>query len=304
MHYRLPPELFDGIIKSYTTIGGPGVNPALAVQMTKRELGACSLTCRFWARKCRPQILSFISLRSHEDFKQLLHLIDSAMEIEDIPSLAQCIEEIEVIHSGPWAVPWFHRIHRELTARDVDLDPDRISLEIKGAYVPESVRSSETQSNEAQPNDAETKGYAPRSLSTSLPRTLPRSLYSHGRLDLSDMRIRTVKDMLRLIDTQADLSFIAWKRLTFDEGATVPPPRTRTRRVWGGMETVSMSEWTNIELEMRIMFLLASEKVPETLAVPADLWDNMLKATIALVFPRTHWLVLGLRGEGEPFQTR
>lgn len=286
MHYRIPPELFDIIIDSFTE--WPTFNPGLGVRMTKRELGACSLVCRYWARRCRYWIFATLSVRSREDFNDLLHLIDTAHEMDDIPPLTECIQDLQVQHAGPWTMPWFHRILKELTARGLELEPENISLEVKEAYVPE-VHHSEDQTS---------SHYAPRSLSTSLPRTIPRSMFSHAMLALSDLRFRRVKDLLRLIDDQADLQQIAWTRLSFDAGTVVPPSRMRTRRSWESNETVSTSEWADVELEVQIMFLIASEKAEEAFAVVPEAWQAMVKASVALKLPSTYRLVLRQRGDG------
>ena len=143
--------------------------------------------------------------------------------------------------------------------------------------------------------------YAPRSLSTSLPRTIPRTLFSHSVLRLADLRFRSVTDLLRLIDDQADLILVSWKRLTFDEGVTVPLARHRRRRAWWGMETITISEWTDLEFEIRIMFLIAAEKVPASLIVLPDQWMAMASATRPLVLSSTPKITLSLLAEGEHF---
>lgn len=283
MACRFPLEVFGLVIAAFTE--WPTFNPKLGVRMSKREIGACSMTCRYWAMKCRYWMFASISLKSREDFDSFLQLIDTATEMEDIPSLAECIQEIDVRHSGPWVVPWFHHILRELRDRDIELDSERISLEVKEAYVPESERGSVSK-------------YAPRSLSTSLPRTIPRSLFSHGVLHLTDLRFRCVRDLVRLIDDQADLTIIVWKRIAFDEGATVPPARSCSRRSWMGIETVTSSDWSNLEMELRIMFLIASEKVPANLMLLIDAWTLMPKAAQALFLSSTRRVMLSLRGEG------
>ncbi|EKM50587.1 uncharacterized protein PHACADRAFT_263948 [Phanerochaete carnosa HHB-10118-sp] len=286
MHYRIPLELFDIVIDSFTS--GPTYNPGLGVRMSKCELGACSLVCRHWARRCRYSIFASVSLRSREDFHALLHLIDTAEEIYDIPPLTECIQEVNVLHSGPWAVPWYHLILKELTAREIELESDCITLELKETYVPEPPGSSDVH-------------YAPRSLSTSLPRTMPRSLFSHAVLSLADLRFKRVRDLLRLIDDQGDLQQITWARISFDAGAILPPARQRTRRPWGDMETIRTSKWSNVDMEMHIMFLIAAEKVPVSMALLPDAWKLMTKAALALVLPCIGEAKLGFRGDGAFF---
>lgn len=284
MGSRFPPEVFGVVIEAFTTWSS--LNPKHGVRMSKREVGACSLTSRFWAQRCRYWQFASISFHSREDFDSFLNLVDTAPYIEDIPSLVDCVQEIDIIHSGPWALPWFHHVLKDLKERDIDLDPERISLEIKEAFVLES----------QEPNVSK---YAPRSLSTSLPRSMPRSLYSHAVLHLTDLRFRSIRDLLRLIDDQADLMLIDWKRLSFDEGVTVPPARSKRRRPWFGMEEVASSEWSNVEMELRIMFLIAWEKIPANLLLPMDAWTLMPQTAQALLIPSTSSVRLCLRGESK-----
>lgn len=293
MYHRLPPEIFDDVITAFTV--WPTFNPALGVRMTKREIGQCSLVCRHWARRCRYWLFASVIVHSRADFDSLLRLIDAAVEIDGIPSLVECIQEIEIKHRGAWEVPWFHQILQHLQARDMDIEKENIVLEICDAYVPDS----DSDSSSTQPDVK--SHYAPRSLSTSLPRTVPRSLFSHEVLRLSDLRFRTVRDLLRLIHDQADLTFIFWKRISFDEGAVIPPPTVRSRRAWAGVETLTISEWSDIAFEMRVMFLLAAEKVKSDKVVSAKAWTAMSEVALALLLPSSRQIVLGMRGEGETF---
>ena len=288
MESRLPAEIFDIVIQAFTL--WPTFRPHLGVRMSKREIRSHSLVCHQWAKRCRYWAFATLRLDSRRAFDFFLHLIDTAEDIGDIPTLAECIQELDIVHTGPWAVPWFHHILRELSAHDIEIEPDRITLEIREAYVPAS----------ESPTTAATK-YAPRSLSTSLPRTIPRTLFSHSILHLADLRFRSVPDLMRLIDDQADLTIIDWKRLTFDEGVVVPPARPRRRRAWYGMEAITTSEWSNVEMELRIMFLIAAEKIPANLLMPSDQWTCMTSAARALVLPSTQKIKLSLRGQGEYF---
>lgn len=284
MECRLPVEIFDIVIQAFTE--WPTFRPHLGVGMSKKEIRSHSLVCHQWARRCRYWAFASLSIDSRDAFDAFLRLIDTADDMDDIPSLAECIQELDMVHTGPWTVPWFHNILRELQARDIDLDPECIFLEMREAYVLGS-------------EPGATAKYAPRSLSTSLPRTIPRTLFSHSVMKLADLRFRSVANLLRLIDDQGDLVIIEWKRITFDEGVTVPPPRQRRRRAWYGMETITISEWSNVEMELGIMFLLAAEKVPANLLLPLDLWASMTSATRALVPSSMQRISLSLRGEGE-----
>lgn len=283
MFHRLPPEVLDRIVGFLITSSLSTRDPRF--RSWKHDVGTCILTCRYWAQRCRWAMFASLTLRSQDDFRALLALIDSAMDLDDIPALAGCVQEIDIIHSGPWTVPWYHHIQKALSDRDIDLDPERITMEFKEAYVPGGEGS--------EPK------YAPPSLSTSLPRTVPRSLFPHAALTLTDLRFRAVRDLQRLIDGQPDLIVVAWKRLSFDAGVVVPPPRTRTRRSWMGMETITTSEWTDSAMELRIIFLIASEKVYESMNVSAHSWSMMPKIASALLLPSNDLIELGFRGPGE-----
>ncbi|KIP03812.1 hypothetical protein PHLGIDRAFT_121256 [Phlebiopsis gigantea 11061_1 CR5-6] len=136
-------------------------------------------------------------------------------DMDDIPSLAECVQELDIVHAEPWAVLWCDHIMQKLRARNIDIEPD-----IREAHV----------------------------------------------------SMRRPPKLLRFTDDHMDLTFIDWKWLTFDEGVTVPPARHRRCRAWYGSETIAISEWTNIGIELRIMFLIAAEKVPANLITLPGQW--------------------------------
>ena len=130
----MPVEIFDTIILAFTV--WPTIRPPMGVDIPMNEVRSHSLVCRRWAQRCRYCGLGSLALDSRSVFEAFLHLIDTAYDMGDIPSLAECIQELDIIHTGPWAVPGFHHILRELRARDIVLEADRITLEIRDAYVP------------------------------------------------------------------------------------------------------------------------------------------------------------------------
>ncbi|KIP06723.1 hypothetical protein PHLGIDRAFT_35835, partial [Phlebiopsis gigantea 11061_1 CR5-6] len=250
--------------------------------MNKRELGLCSLVCRLWARRCRPYMLQSLSLHSLADFHYLLHLVDSAQAIVLVPPLAECISYIGIVFTGSWTVPWFHRIRQELMGRNIDLDPDNISLELERACLPHA---------EGSP------AYAPRSLSTSLPRTLPRSVFAHSVCLLTELHFRAPDDLLRLIDEQPALSTVIWRRLTFDKPedgeVRVPRPRVRRRRPWAGLEAFTISQWSDVDAETRLVFVILAEKLNTGLSAASDWWTAMARATASLLLPVTRRMEFG-----------
>ena len=283
----LPLETIDNVVLSFTVLAA---HPTRGVEMNKRELGLCSLTSRSWAKRCRPLIFGSIVIRSLEDFKNLLYLMDSAISIPQVPPLAECITHIDVRHYGLWTIPWFHRIHNELACRSVHLDPDDLSLEFEEAYFPVASQA------EGQ------RGYAPRSLSTSLPRTIPRSMFSHGVLLLTDLHFHNADDLLRFIDDQPALSVVIWKRLTFDKPESgvlqIPRPRVRRRRHWQDLHAFTISQWSNIDFEIRAIFIIAAEKVNTGLVTVSDWWKAMADVALSLLLPSARQIELNLQGDG------
>lgn len=85
MAERLPPELFDDITwyicnmsRCSTQAGYTGAPKERSDPLTKRELGACSLTCMYWAEQIRPHIFRETTLRSREDYISILNFAKSA----------------------------------------------------------------------------------------------------------------------------------------------------------------------------------------------------------------------------------
>lgn len=61
----LPAELIDKTIRYLDSqYFGPDYNYRTRVNLKKKDLGNISLTCRHWARRCRPRLFRHIQLET------------------------------------------------------------------------------------------------------------------------------------------------------------------------------------------------------------------------------------------------
>lgn len=224
------PELVFRILSSI----GHDPDPArhfYPVPMNKQHLGICSLVCRFWAQWCRPHIFYSITLRSAEDFEQLVQLMDTPSKV--LPSIRQCLVKLIVIRRGACDAPYLHLIARHWEHLvDFEMLP---------------VNSSSPLSSDSIAD------YAPHSMSVGLPRTLPGSMYPLYSITLSDLRFRNTGDVLKLIRNLYDLTKLECTKLRFDNVSPVLPGGTR--RVRGQLLSVSISDCGSSDSNCQIELL-------------------------------------------------
>ncbi len=72
---RLPPEVVTSILDYLVPVIHPRLDMSYSPKY-KHNLGACALTCRDWAQKCRPLMYRQITLYSGEDLDRLLDLME------------------------------------------------------------------------------------------------------------------------------------------------------------------------------------------------------------------------------------
>lgn len=141
----------------------------------KQALGTCSLVVRYWARRCRPYLLRSI-IRSSQECSELINLLHSSGKFMGIPRFADCLETIRVQHKGPWPIPWFHHLHGIfLRLRDTP----KFSIELI--------------------NGEDTVG--PSSFCTSLPRTLPRTVFPFRVLFIRRFHFPTLSEYFELMNS-------------------------------------------------------------------------------------------------------
>ena len=172
-------------------------------ELSKKQLGTCSRVCRYWAQVCRPSLFRKLVLRNAADLDHLLFLLTISPLVA--PSLAQCLDEVAVVHPGPRGLPWIHRLPRirQHTTRVLTLHLEVQQLEIWGTA---------------------------HLLSTSLPLTLPRSTFPFSSLRIADVRLKKVKDLVRAVRDLPELSTLHCSNVTFEDESLVDERAVRTRR--------------------------------------------------------------------------
>ncbi|EKM58348.1 uncharacterized protein PHACADRAFT_252603 [Phanerochaete carnosa HHB-10118-sp] len=221
-------------------------------QEDKDQLAVCSLVCRYWAKRCRPHLLSHLTIRSSDELDQLHHCLNAASPIRDVPSFSRCMRFLTMVHTGEWAVPWYHNIFGMIVQHDIILNRWKAGtvLELRSAFTGPGC------SLEA------TNGYAPHSFSVGLPRTIPTSMLMIQRLVLSDMRFCAVSHMLRLAFNITQLKELACIRTTFTEElidlAALPPVTRVGHQQHYAPEVAAIEACGTNDFEVHLMLAIMS----------------------------------------------
>lgn len=241
------------------------------VKMGGKQLGACSLVCRYWAKLCRPHVFAKLILRSREDFERFLELVDRPSVVS--PSVTDCLRSIEVEQNDTGAMPWLHLLRTALLARP-DIKFNRgIELHLGGTG-----------------NDSL---YAPRSLSMSLPKTLPGVTFPFALVTLKDLRFKRLSDFLRLIHDFTVAEFISCYRLQLDEplpDLTLTTTRPRQRNVLSGEPSFSSIRMRGIgdaEFEVGLMLMIGCSICSHTAAFFRE-WARRMRMLALAVIPANY----------------
>ena len=139
------------------------------IKLTKRELGNCALTCRYWAKQCRELLFTELSLRTRGDPEALLSFIK---EMKD-PSLniSRFLRKLTLEYDFA-EEPWSHLI---FMARNILVNVHDIHIVIRGTPASKDIVDAST---------------SLRSIHHLLPRPLSPSLSTCTRLTIRDMKFR------------------------------------------------------------------------------------------------------------------
>ncbi|EKM52891.1 uncharacterized protein PHACADRAFT_261560 [Phanerochaete carnosa HHB-10118-sp] len=194
----------------------------------KKGLAACSLTCRYWAIIIRPKLFETLVLRSYQDAAQLASFLTTPTTLE--PSIQEYIRSIEISLCEPARfseTSWVHLVDlcRRIPslAHNSSITWDRgLNLTMKGVQEGGSNLKQSMRSDTLLP-------------ATVLPRTVPVSSLRLKKLVLSDLTLRSVRDLIRFITSlhtweKASLDI---ERITFLQGLR-EADRTQPRRRHGG----------------------------------------------------------------------
>lgn len=108
----LPPDIVTNILQF---LGGKTIDyrcfykrykDRRPLQLSKRELGACSLTCRAWAVRLRGVLFAKLTLRSREDVSPFFSLCTSSFAGRRTGPLVQALE----LHQDLASLSWIHLV--------------------------------------------------------------------------------------------------------------------------------------------------------------------------------------------------
>lgn len=218
---NLPPELFPLILQH---LAHDHWEHGYSRGKIKHHLFAVSLTCRFWAEKCRPHLFRSLSFRTRTHLYEFSDLLDQAgKNLQNVAPLTTHLQALVFIpcEGDP---PWIHLVSPTLRRKI----PDRVTIYLGLAatgFVPKT-------------------GRTVRSIHHSLPRSLPTSYSQFHSLYLSDVYFRDVVDFVRLISEVRTLRQLHCYRLVWDK--SVP-----SEEIWGHttqpghLETVHAEDCTD-----------------------------------------------------------
>ncbi|KAJ3555559.1 hypothetical protein NM688_g2511 [Phlebia brevispora] len=203
---EVPPELFDDIIELVRD------QQKCVDREEKRVLGACALTCRYWADKCQPYIFDRISLRSRHDFMELCDF-----RKDPYCRIFQYNSAITVAEQRVTSVPWLHlfSMYKYKLSNGLSLE----------GPLPKGWKSL-------------------RSIHQAIPRALPHS-FSRGisQLALTDIRFRQLHDLMRLVSELPDLTDVRCERVLWGPvPSTFPWKRLSSNQIVRGAHKLSMSQ--------------------------------------------------------------
>ncbi len=183
----LPAEIIAMVIQCLATINHKSHKP---VKITKHELASCSLTCRYWARQCRPSIFGRIKLLSRVDVLTLLSFLELPRS-----NIAPHIRYVSLEHKEscePYE-PWLHLFVALVHKLGPHVRWDLTLIDITSPPRPQSLRS----------------------IYRGLPRPLP-SPSSLVALQLTNYHLRTFTNLIVLVASLPSLEQLSCTRLSWD----------------------------------------------------------------------------------------
>lgn len=104
----LPSEIVDRILDFVVEEQPSSIR--VVDRFTKAQLGACALTCRYWAGRCRKRIFGSLTLNSEDDLSKLIDFMAiprSTLEVADLITRL-------VVEQSDGCVPWAHNVPKLL----------------------------------------------------------------------------------------------------------------------------------------------------------------------------------------------
>ncbi|EKM52079.1 uncharacterized protein PHACADRAFT_262542 [Phanerochaete carnosa HHB-10118-sp] len=211
------------------------------LETQRRQLAQLSTVCRHWAYLCRPLIFACLMHDSRQKVDRLVRLLNAPSRAL-YPSLQQCLltSGIDFVEfSDTWTGFWVRLMSKKLPYHGGVRD---LHCVLTNTSVPPSA---------ASPRSRE--GYAPRSWSTGLPRTLPPGLIRMPHLYLSALKFRCADDFLSLLEGIRHLEKVSCKRVTFAEQSIATPPTRPVRRPRNSTPyTILASGWETADEDLHL----------------------------------------------------
>ena len=188
---RVPAELLIHILKFFASDLTPkGFRMTVPVLLSKRELSRCALVCRYWARTCQPFIFGVLTLRSRQDAEDLIALATSPRS-----KVGDYVQELRLVYTAE-STPWIHLIPTMLILKQVLTWRFLfVNLEMVGLHQREYVQ--------------------PGSIHSSLPRRIPAFSYPMTHIRLTNIKLRSLGDLFRLMAEIPNLRLLSCNQLSW-----------------------------------------------------------------------------------------
>ena len=198
--------------------------------LDRSRLAACSLTCRYWSQLARRNLLESITLKSAADISQLLEYLETPTRLT--PSLRECIQYLYLVdrQPSPKSMPWLHHLVR----LKPKLDPG----------VPVLIICT-VDSSQSTPAPTKAAPHAVLALPlTTLPRTLPSSVFKLWSLTLRNIQLPSPAYLLRCL-SHLIFNYVRLEQVTFTDlsmlGVRIPSQRPCRREVTVKVESDLLS---------------------------------------------------------------
>lgn len=269
----LPPEVIEHILSEI-------LDPRVDYNFKARpedyhyphDLKSMSLTCRYWAQRCRPHIFRQARVSGLPAVEGLLALIRSPLATIS-PPIAECIQTLSFLCIGASASPWFHRIGGALRPLLPSLERCDIRFE-----------------------DIDNVA---RMLPSQVPRTLPKVFLPFRTLKLDfSVRFSTPADFVRLLASIPSLEEVLCQGcLGFDQHAEPqvafqPSPQSALKFLW-----IYQAVGITSDVLFQMVCACLRPAARRLLHLPLHIWDTMV---LAVPIPETWFRGIMMHVETSP----
>lgn len=180
---EIPEELFQDIVWE-------ACSSKLRDREARHNLSAFAQVCRYWARQARPWLFRYICLRTPDDARRFLEMLQTPA-LPGLQSISNMAGTLDVAPDLEKDVPWLHLVF-------MSVDPVLRRLLSTSVYMPPS------------------RGKAWISLHPSLPRSIPGTLMPIEYLHLDGLHFPDGRVLSRLLVSVSRLFRLTMQKLTFD----------------------------------------------------------------------------------------